>query len=441
MFLVLCGGLHGAAAGAPQADVTNYTYPATVSYFFLLANDGGISSKLSTASGYLKGRDPACAPLFDTRACVDLVQLGGSTPSTAYPIDITNSTEFLQAQNAPENIKVVGSITYCGDPGQHGTGPFVGCTLKGTRNIIFDVDGNAGDLAHEFGHAQNNEDNWGCYLYVMYPQTGHASNVLIADEANKFITPRDTYWNGIPCQVALPDVFHSYFVPQAGSTVSALEGTNAMTYFRACPNNDGGASLPNGARIKVVCRDINDDPIEGIPAADIAIMFNGGTPAQGFGGLGADSIIANSLWNNNPLCPDVRVLNPESATDGSGETLIYFAGADGIPYRQWKWGHYDSRMPVYAAGVEIAGRFTSGALPATYELRIKNFDLTGGTTPAFNQGEAVSLADYNAVALGQGQNNVVSCWRDLNWNGAVDLGDLNILLPHLEHDCDTPYNP
>ena len=49
-------GMPGATIAAPQTDVTNYTYPTSVSYFYLFADDGGISSKLGTASGYLKSR-------------------------------------------------------------------------------------------------------------------------------------------------------------------------------------------------------------------------------------------------------------------------------------------------------------------------------------------------------------------------------------------------
>ena len=80
----------------------------------------------------------------------------------------------------------------------------------------------------------------------------------------------------------LPDLAQSYFVPQADPPQGGLaEGTAATKFFRACPNNDGGSSLPSNARIKIVLRDTNGAPVVGLPAASIAILFNGGTPAQG----------------------------------------------------------------------------------------------------------------------------------------------------------------
>src|SRR5712692_9555173 len=93
---------------------------------------------------------------------------------------------------------------------------------------------------------------------------------------------------------SIPDPANSYFVPQAGLDYSnPLEGSAAVTFFHACPNNDGGSSLPQNARIKLVVKDASGAPIAGISAADLCIVFNGGTPAQGYSGAGADSIIAN----------------------------------------------------------------------------------------------------------------------------------------------------
>ncbi|HSQ60989.1 MAG TPA: hypothetical protein VLT84_11280, partial [Acidobacteriota bacterium] len=57
----------------------------------------------------------------------------------------------------------------------------------------------------------------------------------------------------------IPEVSNSFFVPQTGTVASPTEGTVAARLFRMCPNNDGGASLPNNARIKVVVRDINNN--------------------------------------------------------------------------------------------------------------------------------------------------------------------------------------
>jgi hypothetical protein len=245
----------------------------------------------------------------------------------------------------------------------------------------------------------------------------------------------------------IPDVSNSFYVPQRGTVASPTEGTAATSFFRACPNNDGGASLANNARLKIVVRDINNNPIPNIAAADICVLFNGGTAAQGFSGVGADSVISNGTWNTSPLCPDVRCVAADAPTDATGTTYITFAGADvnnpGVNLRNSnrKWGHYDTAMPVYVLGFQLSGRLTTGSANGTYTLRIKNFDLSGGLTAAFNQGEAVSLADFNGIALGQGQNNIVSYWRDFDSNGVVGLSDLNIILAHLNHDCDTPNNP
>src|SRR5512143_347700 len=95
----------------------------------------------------------------------------------------------------------------------------------------------------------------------------------------------------------VPDQTQSYYVPQTGTVATPSEGTTATALFKACPNNDGGTSLPNSARVKVVVKDVNGNAIRGIAAADICLLFNGGTPAQGFSGVGADSVIANSTWN------------------------------------------------------------------------------------------------------------------------------------------------
>src|SRR5262245_23099091 len=74
------------------------------------------------------------------------------------------------------------------------------------------------------------------------------------------------------CSLGPVDGCNSYFVPQVGSVSSPFEGNDAIKFFRMCPNNDGGASLPNSARIKIVLRDINNNPIPNMAAADIALI-------------------------------------------------------------------------------------------------------------------------------------------------------------------------
>lgn len=399
---------------------------------------------IAEATARLQQNDGLCE---DVKCCIGFTN---TTPGATFgtPIDgyeeiLSDSDKDYVFGNFPAwNVKVVKVMQNCCG----GIGAVAGCTVDrsrvddGNQNTIIRSDSYSPIYAHEFGHAQGvNHYSSSCTDRIMRLPTSSIANAVTSGECSTMrATPS---YLGAFCSGPIPSQIESYFVPQAGSSLSPIEGAAALQYFRACPNNDQGASLPNGVRIKVVLKDSSGQPMVGIAAADIGALFNGGTPAQLFSGLGADSVIANSMWNYSPLCPDVRMLNPADPSDGNGIAYIYLTGANGQRYAYWKWGHYDSRIPVYAAGVSIEGRLTSSAPPGTYELIIKNFDLTGGLTAAFNQGETVSLADYNAVSFGQGQNNALSFWRDLNWNGAVDLGDLNILLPHLGHDCDTPNYP
>jgi hypothetical protein len=250
----------------------------------------------------------------------------------------------------------------------------------------------------------------------------------------------------------VPDVTQSFYVPQSGTVATPTEGAIAARNFRICPNNDGGSSLPGNARVKVVVRDVNGMPIVGIAPADICLLFNGGLIAQGFSGVGADSIVANSVLNYSPLCPDVRCVAADAPTDVSGTTYITFAGADqanpGVTLRNAnrKWGHYDSEIPVYVLGFKIQGRLTTASANGTYVLRIKNIDITGGTTappgppPPYNVGEAVAFADYSSVVTGITTPGALSYWRDLNGDGTVSASDVFIVTAHYLHDCDTP-NP
>jgi hypothetical protein len=255
----------------------------------------------------------------------------------------------------------------------------------------------------------------------------------------------------------VPDVTQSFYVPQSGTTGAPAEGTLATRFFRACPNNDGGASLPNSARVKVVVKDVNGNGISGISAADICVMFNGGTGLgigqQGFSGVGADSVIANSQFNPGavsppaPLCPDVRCIQADDQTDVNGATFITFTGATvgspgvGTRNANRKWGHYDTAIPVYVLGFQLSGRLTTGSANGTYTLRIKNFDWTGGLGTTQNLGETVTGADFNGVAAGINVNNVISYWKDFDSSGSVTATDFNLISVHTTHDCDTPNNP
>jgi hypothetical protein len=255
----------------------------------------------------------------------------------------------------------------------------------------------------------------------------------------------------LPAYAGVPDGVASFYVPHRGTVAAPIEGASARQLFRACPNNDGGTSLPNNARVKVVVRDSNSNGIPGIAAADICLLFNGGTGpgagTQGFSGLGSDSIIANGQYNLSPLCPDVRCVQADAETDATGTTYITFTGATagqpGVGTRNplRKWGHYDTKIPLYVLGFEIQGRLTTGSANGTYVLQIKSYDHTGGLGTALNQGEAVTSADFNAIANNIGVVNALTWWRDFDSVGGIASSDFNQISQHTTHDCDTPNNP
>jgi hypothetical protein len=274
-----------------------------------------------------------------------------------------------------------------------------------------------------------------------------------------------------PASAGVPDLTLSFYVPQAGDpdpaglapgihpfqTAVLTEGTLAARLFRACPNNDGTSSLPNNARIKVVVRDANGNGIANVPAADICVVLNGGTPAQGFSGIGADSVISNSQFNTahpetppsiaTHACPDIRCIQADGPTNAAGITFITFTGSNptsrgiGIRDSNRKWGHYDTELPVYVMGFKISGRITTGSANGTYVLRIKSIDWTGGLGTLANQGEWVTINDFNGVSNTIGVNNSISYWKDFDYLNAVTVNDLNIITNHLNHNCSVPTYP
>ena len=343
----------------------------------------------------------------------------------------------------PGNVKLIETIMFCSGPGT-----FNGCTQQqGVRNIILDDDVDGTTYAHEFGHAQGIADNNACPTYVMCSGFGCDSprrNVVTPGEATIFMTPTNPFSIGQPCVVASPSAFNSFYVPQAGPySSSALEGTNATTFFRGCPNNDGVGSYPSNARVKVVVRDVNNAPIPGVAASDVYLLFNGGTPAQGFIGLGADSIIANISFNLDPPCPDVRQVQADDPTNSEGVTYISFRGPGGATRNALrKWGHYDTKIPVYVSGVELQGKLTSGSGMGTYTLRLKSYDWEGGLTTVPNQGEAVGPTDFNGVVSSlNGATGPFEYWKDFDSQNGVDPADFNLVVAHITHNCITPSNP
>ncbi len=250
-----------------------------------------------------------------------------------------------------------------------------------------------------------------------------------------------------PARAGVPDGNLSFFVPQSGPVATPTEGTIAIRLFRQCPNNDGGAMLPNNARIKVVLRDVNGNPVPGVAAEDVCVLLNGGTAAQGFAGIGADSVIANSTWNTDPVCPDLRCITADAPTDVNGVTYITFLGSTpgspGVATRDpnRKWGHYDTELPVFALGFKLSGRLTTASANGTYTLRIKNLDIMEGLGPDLNESEAVTAADFSAMSRHIGLSSPISYWLDMDSSGQVNSLDFNLLVGHYGHDCDTPFNP
>jgi hypothetical protein len=245
------------------------------------------------------------------------------------------------------------------------------------------------------------------------------------------------------------DPTQSFYVPEAGAVASPMVGTNATQWFRTCPNNDSG-SLPNSARIRLVVRDAAGAAIAGVEPAEIFMLFNGGTTAQGFSGQGADSIIANQLYNPSPLCPDVRMVIADAPTDAGGVTFITFTGSApgnpgvGVRNPQRKWGHYDSVIPVYVKGTAIQGRLIEAQANGSYALQIKNVDLEMGLGTAMNLGEMVTSSDYASVNAHVNEPDSAdpkNWWRDFNSSGIVDSGDFSLVVNHLNHNCTTPNNP
>jgi hypothetical protein len=243
----------------------------------------------------------------------------------------------------------------------------------------------------------------------------------------------------------------SYYVPQAGQVTMPSEGAAAIRLLRACPDNDGGSSLPNSVRIKVVLIGLGGAPLVGVSPDQIYTLFNSGTPAQGFFGMGADSIISNSTWNPVPTCPDVTYMKADAPTDASGTTYITFGGssAPGVYSRDpsLKWGHFDEMIPVFVGKppcnpMRLQGRLTSGSPPGTYSLRIKNVDVVGGLGAVLNQGERVTIADLNTCYNCASFPGGMWCyWCDFDWSGAINAIDLNVITAHAGHSCQVPLSP
>ena len=236
----------------------------------------------------------------------------------------------------------------------------------------------------------------------------------------------------------VPSTTLSYFVPQSGSLTTPTEGAAAITNARTCPNKDGTQVLRLNSRLKVVVLNAGGFPIAGIPAQDICILFNGGTPEQGFTGAGDDSIIANSQFN--PGCPDVRCIQADAPTDANGVTYITWMGSTpgqpGVgtrdPFR--KWGAWAGDLPLYVVGFQLHGKLTSSSPLGSYTAHVKNFDHEGGRTTAPNQGELVNSLDVAPVQAG----GTYKYKCDFDNNGIINSIDLSFIKAHINHNCNFP---
>lgn len=235
----------------------------------------------------------------------------------------------------------------------------------------------------------------------------------------------------------VPDVSQSYYVPQAGFGGTLVEGAAAIASFRGCPDNDGTTVLAKNSRLKVVVKASDGTPIANIPAADICMMFNGGTPAQGFSGAGDDSIIANYQYNPAAVCPDVRCIQADGPTDATGTTYITLIGANGVRDPLRKWGGWAGDVPVMVLGFKLSGMLTTGGVAGTYTAHVKSADQQGGRTTTLNQGELVNSLDIFAVK-GYISTATYNYSVDYQQDGVINVLDYNFARGHISHNCNTP---
>jgi len=241
----------------------------------------------------------------------------------------------------------------------------------------------------------------------------------------------------IPTTTAIVSPTTSYFVPEAGTTLSPITGTAALAFAVTCPNND---LLNNNARIKIVLKTASGTPLSGVAATDIYASLNGGPASQGFSGTGDDTLMASSVWQPLAGCPNTRHINADAATDVTGTTYITWKGSTpGQPGvatrdRNRKWGLFAGDIPIFALGVQLQGRLTTASANGTFTANVKNVDVFDPETT--NQGEIVNILDFNVInAAIQGGYQYQ---YDFNGDGLLNVSDLNILKQHMNHKCNFP---
>ena len=245
-----------------------------------------------------------------------------------------------------------------------------------------------------------------------------------------------------PVNANVPSTALSFFVPQSGSLTTPTEGAAAIANARHCPNKDGTQVLRLNSRLKVVVKASNGSPIAGIAATDVCILFNGGTLAQGFSGVGDDSIIANFQYNQLANCPDVHCIYADAPTDQDGVTYLTWLGSTwsnpGVAVRDplIKWGGYAGDIPLYVLGFLLQGRLTSTSPAGSYTAHVKSLDHVGGRTVAANQGELVNSLDIAPVQAAIGTPYKYT--MDFDNNGIVNSIDLSFIKAHNNHKCNFP---
>jgi hypothetical protein len=255
----------------------------------------------------------------------------------------------------------------------------------------------------------------------------------------------------IPASYAgVPDITQSLFVPQSGSFTTPTEGAAAIANARRCPNDDGIQVLRLNARLMVVVKASDGSPIAGIPASDICVLFNGGTPAQGFSGVGDDTIMANAAFNTTAQCPDVRCVQADGPTDALGVTYITWLGpnkdgsGNAIRDPSRKWGMYAGDIPVMVLGFKLQGKLTSGSALGSYTAHVKSLDtVVTGLPPFTNSGELVTQVDISPVQAACVPGQPYQYKLDFNNDGFMTVtGDLNFIKAHgATHRCNFPVNP
>jgi len=349
-------------------------------------------------------------------------------PSISYGYGVDTGGSLMFASRAG-GTWIISTVDAGGNVGGHSA---LALDEQGEPRISY-YDESNGDLKY----ASKTGSTWYLQPADVQGNVGMYTSLALDQQGRPHISYSDV--NGLNLKYAfgtLPilDPTQSFFVPQAGvSYATPLEGSAAIRYFRACPNNDQGSSLPLNARVKVVARDTNGNVMP-VAADDMAILINGHPT---FSGMGADEIVASYYFNQLTNCPDLRRIPADHDTDPNGVAYITLTGIHGMRDSMRKWGQFDSEMPIYVLGVRLAGRLTTASANGTYNLNVRNFDSVGGLSTALNEGERVNNLDVDAAAMDI-TTGIYSYRRDFDADGVNYLSDYDMVSAHANHQCDFP---